>query len=90
MVRDRVVPVRGDLVLPGLGIDPAMRNQLTNELNLIINTAASVSFDDPIREALQINYFGAIRILDLAHECKNLIALHHVSTAYTNTNLPHS
>jgi len=56
---------------------------------VIINTAASINFTDPIREALQINYFGAIRILDLAHECKHLVALHHVSTAYTNTNMAH-
>lgn len=55
---------------------------------MIINTAASISFNDPIREALQINYFGALRILDLAHECKHLAALHHVSTSYVNSNMP--
>ena len=55
---------------------------------MILNTAASINFDDPLRDALQINYFGAIRILDLAHDCKNLLALHHVSTSYVNTNLP--
>lgn len=51
-----------------------------------MNSAASINFDDPIREALQINYFGARRILELAHECKNLICLHHVSTVYTSAN----
>lgn len=32
----------------------------------MINCAASVNFDDPILEALNINYFGTLRMLDLA------------------------
>lgn len=67
-----------------------MRKRVTDEVQVILNTAASINFDDPIREALQINYFGARRILDLAHECKNIIALHHVSTAFANTNTPNN
>ena len=35
-----------------------------------------------------MNYFGTIKILDLAHKCKNIVALHHVSTVGTNINLP--
>jgi len=88
IIRERVVPIRGDLVLEGLGLEPKVRAQLVNELEVIINTAASVNFDDPIREALQINYFGARRVLDLAHESKKLIVMHHVSTSYVNSYLP--
>lgn len=83
-----MIPISGDLVLEGLGIQPEIRKVLTEEVNVILNSAASVNFDDPIREALQINYFGAMRILDLAKQCKNLIALHHVSTAFVNANMP--
>ena len=90
VIRERVVPIKGDLVLEGLGIDPKVRAQLTDELDVIINSAASVNFDDPIREALQINFFGAKRILELAHDCKKLLALHHVSTSYVNSNLPNN
>ena len=61
-----------------------------SELQVIINSAASVNFIDPLPVALQINYFGALRILDLAHECRNLIALHHVSTTGVNYNLLNS
>ena len=46
-------------MLEGLGLNQQVRDSLINELDVIINTAASVNFDDPIREALQINYFGA-------------------------------
>lgn len=41
---------------------------LQNEVNIIINCAASVNFDDPLKEALNINYFGTLRLLDLAHK----------------------
>ena len=59
-------------------------------MQLILNTAASINFDDPIRDALMINYFGAKRVLDLAHESPNLIAMHHVSTSYVNCNMPNN
>jgi len=42
------------------------RNIVTNEVDVIINSAASVNFDDPLQEALQINYFGSLRMLELA------------------------
>ena len=51
---------------------------------MIINSAASVNFDDPLQEAVKINYYGCERILALAKECKNLRVLTHISTAYVN------
>ena len=51
---------------------------------MIINSAASVNFDDPLQDALQINYFGCMRMLELAQECKHLEVLTHVSTCYVN------
>lgn len=72
----------------GLGLLPETRATLVNDLHIILNSAASIDFEEPLYDALQINYFGALRILDLALECKNLIALHHVSTAFVNSDLP--
>lgn len=51
-----------------------------------MNSAASVNFNDPIHEALQINYFGALRMQDLARECKNIICMVHVSSTFVNCN----
>ena len=36
------------------------------ETQLIINCAASVNFDDPLLEAFDINYFGCLKMLELA------------------------
>ena len=52
----------------------------------MINCAASVNFDDPLLEALNINYFGTLRMLDLAQNSKNIEVFTHVSTAYVNSN----
>ena len=84
----RVVPVSGDLVIKKLGIAPSMRQQLIDEVDVILNFAASIDFDEPIHEALQINFYGASRILDLARECKRNQILLHCSTAYANAHLP--
>jgi len=59
---------------------------IIDNVNVIINSAASVNFDDPLQDGLKINYFGATRVLDLAKECKNLKIFTHVSTAYVNCN----
>ena len=45
-----------------------------------------MNFNDPIQEALQINYYGCQRVLELARECKNLEIFTHVSTCYVNCN----
>ena len=47
-----VIPIYGDLSLEGLGIKPEIRAMLCEELDIIINGAASLSFTEPFREAL--------------------------------------
>lgn len=52
--------------MEGLGLSPEDHEQITRDVDVIINSAASVNFDDPLKEALKINYFGAKRMLELA------------------------
>jgi thioester reductase-like protein len=44
--------MHGDLVEDGLGLSDKDRSMLTRELDIIINSAASVNFDDPLKQAL--------------------------------------
>ena len=60
---------------------------LTSEIDIIINCAASVSFDNPLLDAIQINYFGCQRMLELSLECPKIQCFTHVSTAYVNCNI---
>lgn len=61
---------------------------LREEVDVILNGAASINFDDPLKIALNINYFGCKRMLALAKSCKKLQVFSHVSTAYANSDRP--
>lgn len=45
------------------------RDVLIRESDIIINCAASVDFNEQITDAININYSGCLRMLDLAHSC---------------------
>ena len=71
-----------------LGLSDQDRAHITANCHAIINCAASVNFDDPLQDALRINYFGCMKMLELAQECKQLDVFTHVSTCYVNCNRP--
>ncbi len=58
----KIFPIEGDIVKDGSGISPKDREMLINELDVIINCAASVDFNERLCDAFQINYFGALRM----------------------------
>ena len=60
------------------------RAAVTSDCNIIINCAASVSFNDPLLDAIQVNFNGCMQMLQLAKECRQLEVFTHVSTAYVN------
>lgn len=72
--------------MDSLGLSPQDYELIVNEIDVIINSAASVNFDDPLKEALNINYHGTARVLSLARDCKKIIVFTQVSTAYVNCN----
>ncbi len=43
------------------------RHMLIRDVDIIINCAASVDFNEQITDAININYMGCLRMLDLAH-----------------------
>lgn len=49
---ERIIPIYGDLSLEGLGILPETRALLIEELDIIMNGAASLSFTEPFKQAL--------------------------------------
>jgi fatty acyl-CoA reductase len=83
-MNERVIPIEGDICKDGLALKPEDREMLINELDVIINCAASIDFNERLCDAININYLGCLRMLDLAHECKKLEIFTHVSTAYVN------
>lgn len=51
-LRQKVVPVAGDLIIDKLGLSAEDRAMVTSECEVVINCAASVNFDDPLLDAI--------------------------------------
>ncbi len=83
VMREKLVAVAGDLTQERLGIDAELYDRLTREVDIIINSAATVVFDEPIDLALEQNTLGPQRVMAFARACRNAIFVH-VSTAYVN------
>ena len=83
LVESKVEPVSGDLGQPRLGLDDETYARLQAEVDLVINTAALVSFDAPLDAALSLNTLGPMRVLDFA-KGTNGAPVAHVSTCYVN------
>ena len=61
----RLIPIRGDLMLEGLGIDIATHRHLAREVTGVVHCAANTSFSQPLDEARAINRDGTQRLLDI-------------------------
>ncbi|GFT08982.1 putative fatty acyl-CoA reductase CG5065 [Trichonephila clavipes] len=80
----KLVPIHGDLTLPGLGISASDQSLLTSNVSIVFHSAATVKFDEPLKRSVDMNVLGTRRLVELCHKMTHLEALIHVSTAYCN------
>ena len=83
----RVRAIKGDLCKENLGVSSDIWNELSEKIDTIFHSAATIHFNLPYEEASEINLGGTRRILALAsncHENKVLIRFNHISTAYVS------
>ncbi|KAG8222376.1 hypothetical protein J437_LFUL002995 [Ladona fulva] len=83
---EQLTPVSGDCLFPGLGLSEADRELLCQKAEVVFHAAATVRFDEKLRQAVGINIHGTKDLLDLCREMKKLKSVIHVSTAYSNCN----
>ncbi|KYN19273.1 hypothetical protein ALC57_08450 [Trachymyrmex cornetzi] len=81
---NKIFPVKGDVGLSELGLQPEDRDMLIQRVNIVFHSAATVRFDEPLKIAVNLNMVGTDRMLDLCKRMTNLISVIHVSTAYSN------
>ncbi|MDO8644481.1 MAG: SDR family oxidoreductase [bacterium] len=74
--------VEGDLSSPNCDLSSLEKNHLAENITHIINCAASVEFDLPLKEAATANVTSSLNVLSLAQACQNLASFVSVSTAY--------
>ena len=67
MTARRVVTISGDVGRDGLGLSEEHRAVLAS-CDVVIHSAATVSFDSPLDGAVEINLLGPTRIAELLHE----------------------
>ena len=67
MIKDKIYPIQGDICKDNLQLSEEDRLLLIRDVDVIINCAASVDFNEQITDAININYLGCMRMLDLAH-----------------------
>ncbi len=80
-LKEKLVAVSGDLSRDDLNLDEQTRLRLQGETDIVINSAAVVSFDAPLDEAYHLNVLGAQRVARFAQSCGRCVLVH-VSTAY--------
>jgi HAD superfamily hydrolase (TIGR01490 family) len=80
-VARRVTAVAGDVGQDGLGLDAEGRAALA-AADIVVHSAATVSFDAPLTQAIEINLLGPSRVGATIAECGSAAHLISVSTAY--------
>lgn len=84
-LRDKVVPVSGDVTKPLCGLEASVRDELRGKVAAVVNAAGVVDFDPPLDEALEVNAFGVQNLVALAHDLGDAPLLH-TSTCYVAGN----
>ncbi len=80
-LREKIVPVDGDMGRPCCGFDPALIKELKGTIDAVINVAGIVDFNPPLDESLEANAFGAQNLIALARALGDAPVMH-TSTCY--------
>ena len=71
-VMDRIVPIAGDINKPGLGISKEDEEILVGSVSIVFHLAASIRFNESLRNALQYNVISVREMVKLCHKMKKL------------------
>lgn len=69
---EKIVPMAGDVTLPGFGLSPSDMQLLIENVSVVFNSAATVKFDEELKAAVQMNVKGPRQLLDICRRMKRL------------------
>jgi len=81
----KVKAVGGDISTDGLGLSPEDHALVTENVDIVINCAASINFTERVDVIMNTNTKGPMRILDITSKCKKPVVYIHMSTAYVGS-----
>ncbi|KAG1938134.1 fatty acyl-CoA reductase 1 isoform X3 [Pimephales promelas] len=81
---EKIVAVNSDLTQPDLDLSTDDKETLTGCVNVVFHCAATIRFNEPLKDAMQLNVLATQKMVSLAHSMKHLDVFIHVSTAYAH------
>ncbi|KAI6676517.1 hypothetical protein NL676_037313 [Syzygium grande] len=84
----KLVPVKGDIRESNMGIADDFLHQITQEVDVILNSAANTILDERYDASLVANTIAPSRLLSFAKKCKKPSLFLHLSTTYVNGERP--
>lgn len=82
LFRKKIQLIEGDISAKFLGMSFEEYEKICQTVTIVIHSAASVNFNDPLKVAMDHNVKSTQSVLELCHKIKNLKAFVHVSTAF--------
>ncbi|KAH9673905.1 Fatty acyl-CoA reductase 2 [Citrus sinensis] len=79
-----LVPVVGNISEINLGLEGNLATVIANEVDVIINSAASITFHERYDIAIDINTRGPSHVMNFTKKCKKVKVFVHMSTAFAN------
>lgn len=73
MAEKKIIPVAGDLSEIRLGLSDDDYNILVKNISIVFHVAATVRFDEPLRDAIIKNVRGTREVVALAKLMQNLM-----------------
>ncbi|KAI3450697.1 hypothetical protein Pfo_007362 [Paulownia fortunei] len=85
LISEKVRVVAGDITCENLGVkDSGLLEEMWEEVDVVVNLAATTNFDERYDVSLGINTLGARHVFNFSKKCNKLKVLVHVSTAYVS------
>ncbi|XP_037403776.1 fatty acyl-CoA reductase 1-like isoform X1 [Triticum dicoccoides] len=81
-IEEKICPLVGDIIYENFGLDSAQLGELSKDVDVIVNGAATTNFFERYDVAFDVNVLGVKHICAFATKCPKLKMLLHVSTAY--------
>ncbi|HTM43953.1 MAG TPA: SDR family oxidoreductase [Polyangiaceae bacterium] len=75
-LREKVVPIEGDIVLPFCGVPAALQQELRGSIAALVNASGVVDFEPPLDVGLEVNAFGVQNLVALARALGDCPLLH--------------
>lgn len=68
----KIVVVEGDVTLPHLGLSETDRKYLAENVEVVFHVAATIKFNESLRDAVVLNTLGTKRVMELCTEMLRL------------------